>query len=169
MLHAINSHVLTGTNPCINNAIHMLLIHGFAVLRISIPGPWQNLMSSAVTCTVANVISWRQNEIIICPESCIFKTFADNIPFRAILGTEKKDFSKHFLHSFEWKNVLMQLYRSNMIFWHINICWDISGSIETLTFQAWVYNPSIGAQQMLMHRKSCLIPIIKPRGSWVRP
>ena len=39
--HAINSHVLTGKNPCINKEIHVLLIHGFAVLRISIPGPSQ--------------------------------------------------------------------------------------------------------------------------------
>ena len=30
--HAINSHVLTSTNPCINKAIHVLLMHGFAVL-----------------------------------------------------------------------------------------------------------------------------------------
>ena len=28
--HAINSHVLTSTNPCINKAIHMLLMDGFA-------------------------------------------------------------------------------------------------------------------------------------------
>ena len=34
--HAIYSHALSGTNPCINKAIHMLLIYGFAVLRISI-------------------------------------------------------------------------------------------------------------------------------------
>ena len=38
VLHAINSHVLTSTNPCINKAIHMLLMHGFVVLRISILG-----------------------------------------------------------------------------------------------------------------------------------
>ena len=29
---------LTSSNPCINKAIHMLLMHGFAVLQISIPG-----------------------------------------------------------------------------------------------------------------------------------
>ena len=41
MPHTIYNHVLTGRNPCINTAIHMLLIHGFAVLRISIPVPSQ--------------------------------------------------------------------------------------------------------------------------------
>ena len=55
--HIINSHVLTSTNPCINKAIHMLLMHGFAVLHISIPRPSQKLMSSSVTCTEANIIS----------------------------------------------------------------------------------------------------------------
>ena len=55
--HAINSHVLTGTNPCFNKAIHVLLIHGLAVLPISIPGLSQKLPSSSVTCTEANVIS----------------------------------------------------------------------------------------------------------------
>ena len=35
MSYAINSHVLTGRNPCIDKTIHVLLIHGFVVLRIS--------------------------------------------------------------------------------------------------------------------------------------
>ena len=39
--NAINSHVLTDTNPCFNKAIHVLLMHRFAVLQISIPGPTQ--------------------------------------------------------------------------------------------------------------------------------
>ena len=35
---AINSHVLTGKNPCINQAIHMLLMHIFCTLHIRILG-----------------------------------------------------------------------------------------------------------------------------------
>ena len=35
---AINSHVLTGKNPCISQAIHVLLMHGFCILHISILG-----------------------------------------------------------------------------------------------------------------------------------
>ena len=31
--HAINRHVLTGKNPCINQAIHVLLMHGFCTLH----------------------------------------------------------------------------------------------------------------------------------------
>ena len=98
--HAINSHVLTGTNPCINKAIHVLLMHGFVVLRISIPGPSQNLTLSSVTCTVANVILWRQNKAIICPGNGIFNTFAGNVPFRAIIGTEKKELFEAFSPKF---------------------------------------------------------------------
>ena len=56
MSHGINNYVLARTNPYINKAFHVLMItHDVAVLRISIPGPSQNLTSSSVTCTVANV------------------------------------------------------------------------------------------------------------------
>ena len=34
--HGINSHVLTGKNPCINQAIHVLLMHGFCTLLIRV-------------------------------------------------------------------------------------------------------------------------------------
>ena len=36
--HAINSHVLTCKKPCINQAIHVLLMHGFCTLHICILG-----------------------------------------------------------------------------------------------------------------------------------
>ena len=75
----------------------MLLIHGFAVLRISIPGPTQKVMSSLVMCTVANVISLRQDGVSLCPGSGVFKTFTVKVLFHAIIDTGKKIFSKHFL------------------------------------------------------------------------
>ena len=31
--HAISGHVLNGANPCINKAIHVLLIHSFTILH----------------------------------------------------------------------------------------------------------------------------------------
>ena len=34
--HGINSHVLTSKNPCINQAIHVLLMHGFCTFYIHI-------------------------------------------------------------------------------------------------------------------------------------
>ena len=36
MAHAINSHVFTAKNPCINQAIHELFMHGFCTLHIRI-------------------------------------------------------------------------------------------------------------------------------------
>ena len=38
MLHGINSHVLTGANPFINNEIHTLLKYGFVTLTMSYQG-----------------------------------------------------------------------------------------------------------------------------------
>ena len=68
MSPAINSQVLTGTNPCINKVIRMLLIYDFVVLHINILGPSQNLTSSSVTCTVVNKnkkeSSFKSNENI---------------------------------------------------------------------------------------------------------
>ena len=40
--HAINNHVLTGKNPCINHAIHVLLMHGFCTLHKRVLGPHKN-------------------------------------------------------------------------------------------------------------------------------
>ena len=36
--HVINSRALTGEKPCINNAIHALLMHGYATFNMLIPG-----------------------------------------------------------------------------------------------------------------------------------
>ena len=36
-----------------------------------------------------------------------------------------------------------------------------SGAVKTLTFSGSGYNTTLGAQQMLMQRKSCLITVIK--------
>ena len=36
--HVINSYALTGEKPCINKAIHALLMHGYATFNMLIPG-----------------------------------------------------------------------------------------------------------------------------------
>ena len=38
MPHVINSRALTGEKPCINKAIHALLMHGYATLNMIVPG-----------------------------------------------------------------------------------------------------------------------------------
>ena len=39
MAHIINSCALTGEKPCINKAIHALLMHGYATFNMTVPGP----------------------------------------------------------------------------------------------------------------------------------
>ena len=39
MSHIINSRALTGEKPCINMAIHTLLMHGYATFNKIVPGP----------------------------------------------------------------------------------------------------------------------------------
>ena len=37
--HVIKSRALTGEKPCINKAIHALLMHGYATFNMIVPGP----------------------------------------------------------------------------------------------------------------------------------
>ena len=68
-MRAINSLVLPETNPCINKAIHVLLIYIrlYGILRISNPGLSHNLSSTLVTCTVANVIEIKYEFLLHLP------------------------------------------------------------------------------------------------------
>ena len=43
---AFNSHVLTGKNPCINQVIHVLLMHSFYTLQIRILGRHRKFINS---------------------------------------------------------------------------------------------------------------------------
>ena len=89
MSHAINSHVLTSTNLCINKA----RLWGFT-----------NKHSGAVTKTdviTSNVHS--SDGVSLCPGSDVFKMLAGNMLLCAIIGTGKKNFLKHFLQSFRAK------------------------------------------------------------------
>ena len=129
-----------------------MLIHGFVILQMSILGPSQNQMSSSLTYTASNVTLWCQNEVIIWPGSGVFKTFLGNMPFRTIISTGKKNFWKQLLQSFP---VTKYLYAIVAIRYDFIIHLHLLGPLDS---RGW--NTSLGAQQMLMHRKSCLIPIL---------
>ena len=79
------------------HGINVLLIHGFAVVRINIPGPSQktDVITSNVHTSKRNLI--RQNDVSLCPGIGVFKTLAGNVPFCASIG--KKNFSKYLLQS----------------------------------------------------------------------
>ena len=69
------------------------------------------------------------------------------MPFRAIIGTGKKNFLKHFLQSVFLCNSSDQ---TIIFFRYINICWALE--------RCW--NPRLSGSQQMLHRKSCLIPIL---------
>ena len=48
MLHACNGHVSTSTNPCINKAIQVWLMHGFGTLTKLIPGHFIELGDNCI-------------------------------------------------------------------------------------------------------------------------
>ena len=63
MSHAVNSNVLSNLNPCTNKALHVLLMHGCET-AYKIRGPSQNLTSSHIKCTVANVILCHHDNVL---------------------------------------------------------------------------------------------------------
>ena len=69
----------------------MLLMHSFAVYH-------------KTDVIISKVHS--SNDVGLFPGSSISKMFAGNMLFRAIIGTDKKNFLKQLLQSFKEKNVL---------------------------------------------------------------
>ena len=115
----------------------MLLINGFDVLSIS--GMSQNLKSSSVMCKVASTISCCQNDILICPGSGIFKTFAlRNYRCR------KNNFFDYCCMT-ECLNVIPVIKHDFLIHLHLL---GPSGDVETLTFQARVTTPPWGSSDV---------------------
>ena len=98
MSHSINNSVLTSTNPCINKATHVLLMHGFAVLQISIPGSSQKLTSSSVLCTLAMTL-------VFALEAAFSKRSQITCFSVPLYVHEKKNFLKQFLQSFRAKRM----------------------------------------------------------------
>ena len=143
--HVINSRALTAEKPCINKAIHALLMHGYATFNMTVPGhrfaavrrcvlpgprtsivhgncvretsvKRQNKLVQEITRNVANVFSFLCNNID--------RTwFFNALPFARPLGR----------------------------------CWKPRPSAS-------VFNPFHGTWRMFMHEKPCLIPILFPFG-----
>ena len=113
-------------------------------------------MSSLVNCTVAMTLLFAQ-------EVAFFKKFAGNVLFRAIIRLGKKNTFRRISPKFPSEKKKNALFNNSdptcfsdtlTTAWPLCGCWNhrMSGS---------GFNTSLGAQQMLMHRKSCLIPIFK--------
>ena len=94
MSHVINSRALTGEKPCINMAIHALLMHGYstfiisyrghrfaAITRCVLPGPRTSIVSrNYVRETSVN----RRNKIV----QEITRNVANGFNFYAIIAIE---------------------------------------------------------------------------------
>ena len=74
----------------VKQAIHDLLMYGFAVLQ----GSWAIANLNVITCIVCAILNVHVVSVTI------FKTSADTDGFSAILGTGKVDVSRHFLQTF---------------------------------------------------------------------
>ena len=136
MSHVINSRALTGEKPCINKAIHALLMLGYATFNMIVPGPQiccRYEMSGPRTSIVRrNYVREtsvkRRNKIV----QEITRNVANVFSFYAIIAIE---------HGFQCINI-RQVPR------------------EVLKTAASIFNTSFGTWRMLMHEKPCLIPIL---------
>ena len=101
--------------------------------------------------------------LVFTQEATFSKCMQWTCLFRGFLAMESITLRVQFLQSFQ-----VFLHRTMFLFNNSSETWlsytltfaDPSGGVETLAFQARVFNTSLGAQQMLMHRKSCLIPSV---------
>ena len=99
------------------------------------------------------------DDVSLCPGSGIFKTFAGNVLFCAIIGTGKKNFLKQFLRSFQAKKNVLCNNSNQKCFSDTLTSAGPLGRCRNPRLSDSGFHTSLGAQQMLMHRKSCLIPI----------
>ena len=84
--HAINSHVLTGKNPCINQAIHLLSMHGFCTLHIRILGRHKiDVINSNVYINERNLVTLG----CFALEQAFFKTYEFFLLLRVIIVAQK--------------------------------------------------------------------------------
>ena len=89
MSHVINCRALTGEKPCINKAIHTLLMHGYAtfVTRCVLPGPRTSIVRGNY---VRETSLKRRNKIV----QEITRNVANVFSFYAIIAIEHA-FSMH--------------------------------------------------------------------------
>ena len=100
------------------------------------------------------------DDVSLCPGSGIFKMFTVNMLFCAIIGTGKKNSLKQFLLSVRAKRCFYAVIAIQHAFlMHFNICWA-PREVLNPRLSGTGFNTSLGAQRMLMHSKSCLIPIL---------
>ena len=144
MPHVINSLALTGKKPCINKAIHSLLMHGYATLNMIVPGP-------QICCRYEMFTAQPLNEH--SPWKLRSRDFCEKAKQNCTRNNVKCSKCFHFLC-----NNSNRTWFFNAVF---NICQDPWEVLKTaafgLSFQPRFSIPSIhGTWHMLMHEKPCL-------------
>ena len=141
MSHIINSRALTGEKPCINKAIHALLMHGYTTFNMIVPGPQICCRYEMCTARPKNKHSpWKLHT----PDS------GEKAKQSKARNNAKCSKCFQFLYNnsdWTWFFSALTFARS------LGRCWKLRPP-------ATVFNTSLRTWRMLMHEKSCLIPII---------
>ena len=140
MPHVINSRALTGEKPCINKTIHALLMHGYATFNMLVPWPQK--------CCRHEMCSTRPNN-----EHSPWKFHSRDIGEKAKQNSARNNAKCSKCFQFLCNNSNRTCFFNALTFARsLGRCWKPRPSAS-------VFNTSHGTWRMLMHEKTCLIPI----------
>ena len=142
MSHVINSRVLTGEKPCINKAIHALLMHGYATVNMIVPGP-------QICCRYEMCTARPQNEHSLC------KLRSRDIGEKAKQSNARNNAKCSKCFQFLCNNSDRTWFFNALTFTRsLQRCWKSRPPAS-------VFNTSLGIWRMLMREKPCLISIMR--------
>ena len=141
MSHVINSRALTCEKPCINKAIHALLMHGYGTFNMIVPGP-------QICCRYEMCTAWPYNE------HSPWKLRSWDIGEKAKQKSARNNAKCSKGFQFLCNNSLRTWFFNALTFARsLGRCLKNRGP-------AAVFNTSQGTWRRLMHEKPCLIPIL---------
>ena len=140
MWHVINSRALTGKKPCINKAIHMLLMHRYPTFNMLLQGPQNCCPQEMCTALPQNEHSpWKQR--------------SRDIGEKAKQNSARNHVKSSIFFNFYAIIVIEHDFLNALTFARsLGRCWKSRPPAS-------VFNTSHRNWQMLMHEKPCLIPI----------
>ena len=140
MSYVINSRALTGEKPCINKAIHALLMHGYATFSLIVPGPHD-------CCCYEIVLPGPRTSIV--RGNCVRET---SVKRRNKIMQEITRNVANF--QFLCNNSdRTWFFNALTVTTSLGRCWNPRPPAS-------VFNISLDPSRMLMREKTCLIPIM---------
>ena len=141
MSHVINSRALTGEKPCINKAIHALLMHDYVTLNMIVPGP-------QICCRYEMCTARPYNE------HSLWKLRSRDIGEKAKQNRARYNAKCSKCFQFLCNNSDRTWFFNVLTFaMSLGRCWKPRPPAS-------VFNTSHGTWRMLIHEKPCMIPII---------